>query len=373
MFGRAKKTVDESKILEALRTVEDPDLHRDIVSLGFIKELKIEGGKVSFKVELTTPACPVKEQLKAECHQKVSAIVGVEQVDIEMTAQVRRMNVGAATAVLQGVKNIIAVASGKGGVGKSTTAANLAMALKVSGARVGLFDADIHGPSMAMMFGINSRPEVTEDRKIVPIDAHGIKVISMGFLSGPDTPVIWRGPMVHGAIQQLVRDSAWGELDYLVVDLPPGTGDAQLSISQAIALSGAVIVTTPQDVSLLDARKGLLMFRQLRVPVLGIVENMSYFLCPHCGERTEIFRHGGGKKTSEELGVPFLGEIPIDPSVPVGGDLGNPIVREKPDSPAAQAYTAFARQVAAQLSMLAESGGKSLPHAPIMPGPIDWK
>ncbi len=373
MFGRSKKAVDEGRILEALRTVEDPDLRRDIVSLGFVKDLKIDGARVSFKVELTTPACPVKEQLKAECHQKVSAIAGVEQVEIEMTAQVRRMNTAATSPVLEGVKNIIAVASGKGGVGKSTTAANLAMALKLSGARVGLFDADIHGPSMAMMFGIEGKPEVTEDKKIVPIDAHGIKVISMGFLTGPNTPVIWRGPMVHGAIQQLVRDSAWGEIDYLVIDLPPGTGDAQLSISQAISLSGAVIVTTPQDVSLLDARKGLLMFRQLRVPVLGIVENMSYFLCPHCGERTEIFRHGGGKRTSEELGVPFLGEIPIDAAVPVGGDNGKPIVLEKPESPAARAYTAFSQQVAAQLSKLAAGGDTKLPHTPIMPGPIEWK
>lgn len=378
MFGRSKKAADdagalEARVLDALRTVEDPDLHRDIVSLGFIKDLKIDGGRVSFKVELTTPACPVKDQLKAECHRKVSALPGVAQVDIEMTAQVRNMNQAPATEALKGVRSIIAVASGKGGVGKSTTAANLALALRISGARVGLFDADIHGPSMAMMFGIDGRPEVTEERKIVPIDAHGVKVISMGFLSGPNTPVIWRGPMVHGAIQQLVRDSAWGELDYLVIDLPPGTGDAQLSISQAISLTGAVIVTTPQDVSLLDARKGLLMFRQLRVPVLGIVENMSYFACPHCGERTEIFRHGGGRRTSEELGVPFLGEIPIDASVPVGGDQGKPIVLEKPGAPAAVAYTTFAKQVAAQLSKLAAEGAAKLPHTPIMPGPLEWK
>jgi len=378
MFGRSKKTIDEAAVLGVLRTVQDPDLHRDIVSLGFVKDMKIEGGRVSFKVELTTPACPVKEQLKAECLSKVRGLPGVEDVSVEMTAQVRRMNPagggpGPGAALLKDVRNIVAVASGKGGVGKSTTAANLALALKQAGAKVGLLDADIHGPSMAMMFGIDGRPEITDEKKIVPIEAHGVKVISMGFLTGPNTPVIWRGPMVHGAIQQLVRDSAWGELDYLVIDLPPGTGDAQLSISQAISLSGAVIVTTPQDVSLLDARKGLLMFRQLRVPVLGIVENMSYFLCPHCGERAEIFRHGGGRRTSEELGVPFLGEIPIEPAVAVGGDTGRPIVSEKPDSPAAKAYIACAQQVAAQLSLLAETQEHKLPHAPIMPGPIEWK
>ncbi len=372
MFGKTKKTVDEAAVLAVLRTVNDPDLHRDIVSLGFVKDLKIDGGNVSFKVELTTPACPVKEQLKAECQMKVSGLPGVEDVDIEMTAQVRRANT-AAGPVLEEVKNIIAVASGKGGVGKSTTAINLAMALKQTGAGVGLLDADVYGPSMAMMFGIHGRPEITEDRKIVPMDGHGVKVVSMGFLSDPNKPVIWRGPMVHGLLQQFLRDVEWGALDYLVIDLPPGTGDAQLSLSQAISISGAVIVTTPQDISLLDARKGLLMFRQMRVPVLGIVENMSYFLCPHCNERTEIFRHGGGKRASEELGVPFLGEIPIDPAVVVGGDQGVPIVVDKPDSPAAVAYVVFAKQVAAQLSKLAETGEGKLPHAPIMPGPIEWK
>ncbi|HZN57374.1 MAG TPA: Mrp/NBP35 family ATP-binding protein [Planctomycetota bacterium] len=372
MFGRSKKAVEEAAVLAVLKTVEDPDLHRDIVSLGFVKDLKIDGGSVSFKVELTTPACPVKEQLKAECERKVRELPGVEDVVVEMTAQVRRMHEPTGP-VLQGVKNIIAVASGKGGVGKSTTAANLALGLRQSGATVGLLDADVYGPSMALMMGAEGRPDVTAERKLVPIMAHGVKVISMGFLSGPNTPVIWRGPMVHGLLQQFLKDVEWGTLDYLVIDLPPGTGDAQLSISQAITLSGAVIVTTPQDVSLLDARKGLLMFRQLRVPVLGIVENMSYFVCPHCGERTEIFRHGGGKKASEELGVPFLGEIPIDPAVTPGGDRGIPIVVEHPESPAAKAFAAFAKQVAAQLSVLAESAAAKLPHAPIMPGPIEWK
>jgi ATP-binding protein involved in chromosome partitioning len=332
--------------------------------------LKIDGGHVSFKVELTTPACPVKEQLKSECATKVRGLPGVEDVAIEMTANVRRA-VAAQGPVLTEVKNIIAVASGKGGVGKSTVAINLAMALKQTGAQVGLLDADVYGPSMAMMFGLDGRPEVTVEKKLIPMEGFGIKVLSMGFLTDPDKPVMWRGPMVHGLLQQFLRDVEWGALDYLVLDLPPGTGDAQLSISQMVSISGAVIVTTPQDVSLLDARKGLMMFRQMKVPVLGIVENMSFFICPHCNERTEIFRHGGGRRSAAELHVPFLGEIPIDPRVAVGGDKGSPITFDAPDSLVAGAFQALAGQVAAELSKLAEA--EKLPHAPIMPGPIEWK
>jgi ATP-binding protein involved in chromosome partitioning len=368
MFGK-KNAVDEAAVLGVLGTVQDPDLGRDIVSLKFIKDLKIKGGSVSFKVELTTPACPVKEQLKAECERKVSELPGVDSVNVEMTAQVRQANPGG--EVMPEVRNIIAVASGKGGVGKSTTAINLALALKSHGASVGLLDADIYGPSQPMMFGIEGQPRVTPERKLVPLEGHGIKVVSMGFLSSPEKPVIWRGPMVHGILQQFLRDVLWGALDYVVIDLPPGTGDAQLSISQLLSISGAVIVTTPQDVSLLDARKGLVMFREMRVPVLGIVENMSYFLCPCCNERTEIFRHGGGKRTSDELSVPFLGEIPLDPAVVIGGDEGTPIVVKDPDAPVARAYLELSQRVAAQLSTLAEANKP--PHAPIMPGKIDWK
>jgi ATP-binding protein involved in chromosome partitioning len=368
MFTRKPKLTD-AVVLDALRTVEDPDLHRDIVSLGFVKELRIDGGRVSFKVELTTPACPVKEELKEECRSKVSALPGVEAVAVEMTAQVRQTHAGG--PVMTGVKNIVAVASGKGGVGKSTTAINLALALKHYGARVGLLDADVYGPSMAMMFGLHEKPRISDDKKLIPLEGYGVKVVSMGFLSDPDKPVIWRGPMVHGLLQQFLRDVEWGELDYVVIDLPPGTGDAQLSISQMLSISGAVIVTTPQDVSLLDARKGLLMFRQMKVPVLGIVENMSYFHCPHCNERTDIFRHGGGRRTSEELGVPFLGEVPLDPRVVIGGDAGKPIVAEDPESPTSKAYLRIAGQVAASLSKLASMGKPA--HAPIMPGPIRWE
>ncbi len=367
MFGREK--LNEAAVLEVLRTVKDPDLHKDIVSLGFVKDLRIEGGSVSFKVELTTPACPVKDLLKAECSEKVAKLPGVKEVAVEMTASVRGARPASQDALLPEVKNIVAVASGKGGVGKSTTAINLALAIRASGASVGLLDADVYGPSMAMMFGIDGRPEVNERRKIVPLEGYGVKVLSMGFLNEGDRPVIWRGPMVHGLLQQFLRDTEWGSLDYMVIDLPPGTGDAQLSISQLVPISGAVIVTTPQDISLLDARKGLKMFQQMRVPVLGIVENMSYFICPSCGQRHEIFRHGGGRRTSEELRVPFLGEIPIDPEVVVGSDQGAPIVVRNPDSPASKAYFELAGQVAAQLSILSAGGGE----APQAPAPLKWQ
>jgi ATP-binding protein involved in chromosome partitioning len=373
MFGK-KAAVSEAAVLDALRTVQDPDLHRDIVSLGFIKDLKIAGGKVSFKVELTTPACPVKDQLKRECEEKTRALPGVESVEVAMTANVRAAAGAVGGNALPGVKNIVAVASGKGGVGKSTCAINIALSLKLDGARVGLLDADVYGPSMAMMFGVKKRPDVDpERRKIIPIDGHGVKVLSMGLLADDNQPVIWRGPMVHGLLQQFLRDADWGELDYLVLDLPPGTGDAHLSISQLVPISGAVIVTTPQDISLLDARKGLFTFTKLKVPVLGIIENMSYFVCTQCGHRHEIFRYGGGRRVAEQLGLPFLGEIPIDPDVVVGGDEGKPIVLKNPDSPAAKAYRETARQVAARLSVIQAQGGPGAMQQPIMPEAFKWQ
>ena len=274
---------------------------------------------------------------------------------------------------LPDVKSIVAVASGKGGVGKSTTAVNLAVALSRApqGTAVGLLDADVYGPSMPLMFGLRDRPRVDADRKLIPLESHGIKVISMGFLSDPDKAVIWRGPMVHGLLQQFIRDVRWGALDYLVIDLPPGTGDAHISISQIIEITGVVIVTTPQEVSLIDARKGLQMFRQMKVPVLGIVENMSYFLCPHCNERTEIFRAGGGRRAAKELGVPFLGEIPIDPAVVISGDEGKPIIDRNPESPASQAYARFATEVLGKLKTAAKEEKPG--QAPIMPDSFGWK
>ena len=342
----------EAEVLNALKQVEDPDLKRDIVSLGFVKNLRIQQNDVSFEIELTTPACPVKDQLQGEAIERVRELSGVSKVEVKMTSNVKAraaMNQG---AVLPKVKNIIAVASGKGGVGKSTVAANLTLALAKTGANVGLLDADIYGPSMPLMFGINRQPTVDEHEKILPLESHGVKLMSMGFLSSDDTPVIWRGPMVHGILQQFLTRVDWGELDYLVMDLPPGTGDAQLTLTQSAPISGAVVVTTPQEVSLIDARKGLKMFQKVNVPVLGIVENMSYYVCPDCGKRANIFRTGGGERTSRELGIPFLGEIPIDPEVAEAGDIGTPILIKNPDSEAAKAYQMIAGKVAAQLSIV---------------------
>ena len=349
MFG-SKSSVTAAAVMDALRTVQDPDLHRDIVALGFVKNLAIDGGAVRFDVDLTTPACPVKDQLKAECEQKVKALPGVKSVEVKMTATTTGRDFAGKVA-LPGVKNVVAVASGKGGVGKSTTAVNLGLALVERGARVGLLDADVYGPSIPMMVGVQKRPQMTPEKKIIPVPAHGMATMSMGYLSDEKTPVIWRGPMVSGLIQQFLGVVDWGELDYLIIDLPPGTGDIQLTLCQQAPLAGAVIVTTPQDVSLLDACKGLKMFEQVNVPVLGVIENMSFFVCGHCQQRTDIFRHGGGQQEAVRLSVPFLGEIPLDPEVVVGGDSGQPIVLRNPQSPVAAAYRKVAGAMAAQLSI----------------------
>ena len=342
----------EELVLKTLRTVKDPDLQRDIVGLGFVKDLKIEGGSVRFNFELTTPACPVKDQLKEECETKIRALPDVSNVEIKMTAHVRGRSAFETASVLPGVRNSIAIASGKGGVGKSTVAANLAIALAKTGAKVGLLDCDIYGPSMPLMFGLLGRqPQVTSDQKIVPLEAHGIRLMSIGFLASENAPIIWRGPMVHQIIQQFLSRVAWGELDYLLLDLPPGTGDAQLTLTQSAALSGAVIVTTPQEVSLIDARKGLQMFQKVNVPVLGLIENMSYFKCPDCGKVAEIFSRGGGQKMSEELGVPLLGQIPIDSAVVETGDRGIPITAASPDSQITKIYQIIAGAIAARMSI----------------------
>lgn len=346
-------------ILEALKKVQDPDLHRDIVSLGFVKNIKIDGGNISFDVELTTPACPVKEKLKEECAREVKKLEGVQAVAVNMTSRVRAQ-VETAMEGLKQIKNIIAVASGKGGVGKSTVALNLALALAESGAAVGLMDADIYGPSVPTMLGIQTRPRVI-GKMVQPIVACGLKTISMGVLTGDDTPVIWRGPMIAGILQQFLAQVSWGELDYLVIDLPPGTGDAQLTLAQKAPISGAVIVTTPQEVALMDARRGLKMFQQVGVPVLGIVENMSWFVCDQCSKKHFLFREGGGRKIAQELGVGFLGEIPIDPQIPVGCDQGKPIVQTAPNSESAKAFKNLAGAVAAQLSILSESKKIAVP------------
>jgi len=346
-----KKPLNESNILDALRLVKDPDLHRDIVALNFVKNLKIDGRDVSFTIELTTPACPVRDELKATSVEAIrNNVENVGKIDVELTSNVRSNPSQQRVDLLTGVKNTIAVASGKGGVGKSTVAVNLAVSLALDGASVGLLDADIYGPSIPLMMGINKRPSI-KDQKLIPLEAHGVKVMSIGFLVDPMQAVIWRGPMVSGAVKQFMSDVEWGELDYLVFDLPPGTGDIHLTLVQSIPLSGAVVVTTPQDISLADARKAYAMFGKVNVPVLGMIENMSYYICSQCGHREDIFSTGGGKKASGELGIPFLGEIPLYTPIRAGGDTGKPIVVLEPDAEQSKLIRQIARNMAAQISI----------------------
>jgi ATP-binding protein involved in chromosome partitioning len=353
----------QEQVLEALKKVKFPGLSRDIVSFGFVRDIRIDGGNVSFIVHFQTENPAVGQQLARDAENAVRGIGGVENVHVNLEIAPRQMAgpaTGGQAAILEGVRYKIAVASGKGGVGKSTVSTNLSLALRAFGHSVGLLDADIYGPSQQMMLGIEGRPQIDErDEKIMPMENHGIKTMSLGLITDPDTPVIWRGPMVMKALDQFLTDVKWGQLDYMIIDLPPGTGDAQLTITQKVPLTGAVIVTTPQDVALIDARKGLAMFRKVNVPVLGVIENMSYYICRHCGERTEIFGHGGGKKTADMLGVPFLGEVPIDPKVVIGGDTGKPIVVLDPQSAAAEAFRDIAEKVAQQV----ESGMPGHTHA----------
>lgn len=355
MLFKQKKPISPEEVLEKLRAVKDPDLNRDIVSLGFIKKLEIQNDRVSFDVELTTPACPVKEQLKTECERVVQSIPGVKKVEVRMTAQVRSTTPQSGRIALPQVKHVIAIASGKGGVGKSTVTINLAMALAQEGARVGLLDADIYGPSIPLMMGTSHEKPISQEKRVFPIERHGIKMMSMGYLIPAGEPVVWRGPMVHGALTQFLSQVEWGDLDYLLIDMPPGTGDAQLTISQSAPLAGAVIVTTPQEVSLIDARKGLKMFQNVKVPILGVIENMSGFVCGHCEEVTPIFRQGGGQKMAEEYQIPLLGQVPLDPRVAESSDLGNPVVVSCADSEVAKRYFSIARQIASRLSVLSFS------------------
>jgi len=347
--------VSESAVLDALRAVKDPDLHKDIVALGFVKNLAIDGGRVAFTIELTTPACPVKDLMRDQARSAVTALAGVSSVEIEMTASVRanaRPELG--RAPVDGVKNIIAVGAGKGGVGKTTVAVNLAVALAKLGSRVGLLDGDMYGPNVPIMLGLRTRLE-TDGKKIVPAERYGVQVISMGFLTEDDAPVIWRGPMLHGAITQFFRDAAWTNLDYLIVDLPPGTGDVALSLSQSVPVAGAVLVTTPQSVALADTRRAIHMYRKLNIPALGLIENMSHFACPGCGHETDLFGRGGGERLAQELTIPFLGNIPLYEPVRRGGDEGVPIVLGHPDSPPARALFSVAERVAQQVSIASYS------------------
>ena len=343
--------VQPAAVLEALKVVKDPDLHRDIVSLGFIKDLRVDGGAVAFTIELTTPACPVKDQMRDQARAAVMQLPGVSSVDVEMSARVREAVGGdAGRTALPGVKNIIAVGAGKGGVGKTTVAVNVAIALASRGSRVGIIDADIYGPNVPIMLGIKTQL-TTDGQKILPAEKHGLQIISMGFLTGDDAPVIWRGPMLHGALQQFFREVRWRELDYLVVDLPPGTGDIALSLSQTVPVAGAIVVTTPQSVSLADTLRAVKMYQKLNIPPLGIVENMSYFVCPGCSHESDIFGHGGGEKMAAELNVPFLGRIPIYQPIREGSDAGVPLMISDPESPAARALMGVAERAAAQVSI----------------------
>ena len=343
--------IAESAVLNALAVVKDPDLGRDIVSLGFVKNLTIDGGRVTFSIELTTPACPVKDQMRDQAQAAVAALADVTDVDVQMTASVRpAVTPGSGRAPIPGIKNIIAVGAGKGGVGKTTVAVNLAVALARYGGRVGIIDADVYGPNVPIMLGLNARLS-TEGKKIVPAEKYGIRVVSMGFLTDANAPIIWRGPMLHGVVRQFFQDVRWGELDYLVVDMPPGTGDVALSLTQTVPVAGAIVVTTPQTVALADSRRAVAMYRKLSVPTLGIIENMSYYTCSGCGRESDLFGRGGGESLAEELRLPFLGHLPIYEPIRVGSDTGVPIVIAEPDSPAAEAFRKAAERAAAQVSI----------------------
>ena len=350
--------LDSHSVLEVLRPVQDPELHKSLVELNMIRNVKINSGHVSFTLVLTTPACPLREFIVEDCQRAVKKLPGVTDVVIDVTAETPQQKSLPNRTGITGVKNILAISSGKGGVGKSTVAVNIAVALAQSGAKVGLLDADIYGPNTPTMLGLSTAQiAVRQDAKgevLEPAFNHGVKLVSMGFLIGADQPVVWRGPMLNGVIRQFLYQVKWGELDYLIVDMPPGTGDAQLTLTQAVPMAGAVIVTTPQTVALLDSRKGLKMFQQMGVPVLGIVENMSYFIPPDRPEQQyDIFGSGGGEKTAAELDVPLLGCVPLEISLRQGGDRGIPIVVGEPDSASAKALRAIALAIAGKVSVAA--------------------
>ncbi len=342
--------MNEGKVKQALSKVNDPELQKDLVSLNMIRDIKIDGDRLSLTVVLTTPACPLKSVIEDECKKALNEIgFKSENIKIDMTGEVRQHGIQGKEG-LKDINQIIAISSGKGGVGKTTVSVNIAIALSQTGAKVGLLDADITGPNVPIMMGDQEPPQI-ENAKIIPKENYGIKYISMGVLVPPDKPVVWRGPMLDGVIRQFLRDVLWRELDYLIVDLPPGTGDAQLTICQAVPLAGGVIVTTPQDVALLDSRKSVNMFKQMKVPLLGVVENMSYFICPKCSEKSDIFSYGGGENAAKELSVPFLGRIPIEIDVRIGGDSGKPICAVKPDHQISKVFKDIASQIAASASV----------------------
>lgn len=350
-------TVTHEQVVQALKKVQDPEIHRDIVSLGMVKNLNVTDGKVSLTVELTTPACPLRERIEDDC-KKVLAGIGVTNIDISFGAQVRGSKSGAGqTDLLPTVKNVVLVAAGKGGVGKSTVAANLAVALRMHGAATGLLDADIYGPSIPIIMGVKEEPKkvaVNGGFKLEPPIAHNLPVMSIGFFLEPDQAVIWRGPMLGKALHQLMADVHWGDLDYLVVDMPPGTGDVQITFSQQLKVSGALLVATPQDVALADVIRAKSMFDKVMIPIVGMVENMSYFICDGCHKRHEIFSRGGAERAAERFKIPFLGEIPIIPSIREGGDQGVPILVKEPNSEVSKIFLEIAAKLAGQLSVVSE-------------------
>ena len=354
-------TLSPDSVLEVLRPVQDPELQKSLVELNMIRNVAIQDGEVSFTLVLTTPACPLREFIVEDCEKAVKTLPGVTTVKVEVTAETPQQKSLPDRTGIDGVKNIVAVSSGKGGVGKSTVAVNIAVSLAQAGAKVGLIDADIYGPNAPMMMGLSDANVMVrqgpQGEVLEPAFNHGVKMVSMGFLIDRDQPVIWRGPMLNGVIRQFLYQVQWGELDYLIVDMPPGTGDAQLTLAQAVPMAGAVIVSTPQDVAISDARRGLRMFQQLNVPVLGVVENMSYFIPPDAPDkRYDIFGSGGGEKIATDLGVPLLGCVPLETSVREGGDQGVPIVVQFPESASAQALKGISQQLAAKVSMAALAG-----------------
>jgi ATP-binding protein involved in chromosome partitioning len=350
---------DRESVLKVLRTVKDPFLERDVVSLGFVRDLVVEDSRVKLKLVISTPASPVKAKLEQAVREAILSLNGIESVEIKLESEIPAGRSTVGKNSIPGISNIIAVSSGKGGVGKSTVAVNLAVSLAQFGAKVGLLDTDVYGPNVPIMIGVNEEPSV-RGQKLLPLEAYNVKVMSLGFLNRGDKPVVWRGPMLHTAVKQFLYDVEWESLDYLVVDMPPGTGDAQLSLAQLVPVQGAVIVTTPQEVAMSDVRKAINMFEQVHIPLLGIVENMSYFICSNCSSRHEIFGSGGGKELARRFKTKLLGEIPLSSSVREGGDVGIPIVIGAPDSPQAIALRQIADNVASQLSLLAMQG-ESLP------------
>jgi len=354
--------ISETSVLDALRTVQDPDFHKDVVSLKLVKDVRIDGGRVAFTIELNTPTSPHRDQIRDQARAAVGRVPGVSAVDVTMTFKVRPvMGSDFSKQAVPGVRNVIAVGAGKGGVGKTTVSVNLAIALSQAGARVAMIDGDIYGPNVPIMLGISTQL-TTDGQRIVPAEQYGIQLVSMAFLTQDDAPVIWRGPMLHGVIQQFFREVAWTDVDYLIVDLPPGTGDVALSLSQSVPVAGAVLVTTPQGVSLADTRRAVRMYEKLNVPPLGLIENMSHFICRGCGAESDIFGKGGGERLALDMSVPFLGAIPIYEPIRVGGDTGVPICVGEPKSPAAQSFRVAAHKLAVHLANLSfKQQSKAIP------------